>query len=106
MKFAAIGCGVLLVIVGIVVMIGVGGYNRLVSLEEGVDSAWGQVENVYQRRADLIPNLVATVKGSAEFESRDPDGGCRGPREGRPGQYRKRSRRSPDATVPAAPRTV
>ena len=68
MKFAAIGCGVLLVIVGIVVMIGVGGYNRLVSLEEGVDSAWGQVENVYQRRADLIPNLVATVKGSAEFE--------------------------------------
>ena len=68
MKFAAIGCGVLLVIVGVVVMIGVGGYNRLVSLDEGVDAAWGQVENVYQRRADLIPNLVATVKGPAEFE--------------------------------------
>ena len=44
------------------------GYNRLVSLQEGVESAWSQVENVYQRRADLIPNLVATVKGAAEFE--------------------------------------
>ena len=68
MKFAAIGCLVLLVIAGLVVMVGVGKYNQLVSLDEGVDSAWGQVENVYQRRADLIPNLVATVKGSAEFE--------------------------------------
>ena len=37
-------------------------------LQEGVDEAWGQVENVYQRRADLIPNLVATVKGAADFE--------------------------------------
>jgi LemA protein len=68
MKFAAIGCGVLLLIVGLVVLIGVGGYNKLVSLDEGVDSAWAQVENVYQRRADLIPNLVATVKGAADFE--------------------------------------
>jgi LemA protein len=49
-------------------LVGVGGYNRLVSLDEGVDAAWGQVENVYQRRADLIPNLVATVKGAADFE--------------------------------------
>jgi LemA protein len=39
-----------------------------VSLEEGVDSAWSQVENVYQRRADLIPNLVETVKGARDFE--------------------------------------
>ena len=68
MKFAAIGCGVLALIIGVVVMIGVGGYNRLVALDEGVDAAWGQVENVYQRRADLIPNLVATVKGAADFE--------------------------------------
>ncbi len=47
---------------------GCGPYNRLVSLEEGVDTAWSQVENVYQRRADLIPNLVETVKGAAGFE--------------------------------------
>lgn len=44
------------------------GYNRLVALQEGVDAAWSQVENVYQRRADLVPNLVATVKGAADFE--------------------------------------
>ena len=45
-------------------------FNRMVTAEEGVSAAWSQVENVYQRRADLIPNLVATVKGYAEHESR------------------------------------
>lgn len=45
------------------------GYNSMVSMQEGVESQWAQVENVYQRRADLIPNLVATVKGYAEHES-------------------------------------
>jgi LemA protein len=44
------------------------GYNRMVSLEEGVSAAWAQVENVYQRRMDLIPNLVETVKGYAAQE--------------------------------------
>ena len=44
------------------------GYNTLVKLDEQVQSQWAQVQNQYQRRADLIPNLVATVKGAANFE--------------------------------------
>lgn len=44
------------------------GYNSMVKLDEQVVSQWAQVENVYQRRADLIPNLVASVKGAADFE--------------------------------------
>lgn len=61
----------ILVIIGAVlllVMMLSGRYNRLVTLEEGVTASWAQVENVYQRRADLIPNLVNTVKGYADFE--------------------------------------
>lgn len=46
-----------------------GAYNNMVTADEGVSAAWAQVENVYQRRADLIPNLVSTVKGYAEHES-------------------------------------
>jgi LemA protein len=64
-----VGCGlVLLVLVGIVVLWGSGQYNALVTQEEGVETAWSQVENAYQRRADLIPNLVETVKGARDFE--------------------------------------
>jgi len=62
------GCGGLLALALLVALPAVGGYNRLVSLEEGVKTAWSQVENVYQRRADLIPNLVETVKGARDFE--------------------------------------
>ena len=71
MKKFAIGCGIVGVIgfiVLIVVLIAGGGYNRLVSLSQNVDKQWAQVQNVYQRRADLIPNLVATVSGAANFE--------------------------------------
>jgi len=46
----------------------VGQYNKVIGLQEGVDGQWANVENVYQRRADLIPNLVETVKGHAEHE--------------------------------------
>jgi LemA protein len=69
MKAILLGCG--LVALGVVLFLGlavVASYNRLVNLEEAVKSAWGQVENVYQRRADLIPNLVETVKGARDFE--------------------------------------
>lgn len=61
----------LAVIVGLVVlflMIFGGVFNKLVKAEEGVTSAWAQVENVYQRRLDLVPNLVETVKGYAAHE--------------------------------------
>ena len=44
------------------------GYNALVELDEKVNQSWAQVENQYQRRADLIPNLINTVKGYADFE--------------------------------------
>jgi LemA protein len=65
----AIGCGAILVIVVLVLGLAVlGGYNGLVNLDQAVRAQWGQVENVYQRRADLVPNLVETVKGAAAFE--------------------------------------
>jgi LemA protein len=66
LMLGCLGIVVLLVLVlGLSVM---GAYNSLVSLDQKTLSQWAQVENAYQRRADLIPNLVATVKGAAEFE--------------------------------------
>jgi len=66
------GCGllavILIVIVGGVLVWGVGINNSLVQKQVAVDAGWAQVENVYQRRLDLIPNLVETVKGAANFE--------------------------------------
>src|SRR6266516_1963385 len=70
-KFA-MGCGVLLAILLFIVVIAAlalgGSYNRLVRSQQTVDQSWAQVQNVYQRRADLIPNLVNTVSGAANFE--------------------------------------
>jgi LemA protein len=65
----ALGCGGLLVLLALVFGLGLmGSYNGLISSSQAVDAQWGQVENVYQRRADLVPNLVQTVKGAAAFE--------------------------------------
>lgn len=70
-KFA-IGCGGLVVILlFIALVVGLffwGTYNRLVTLDQEVNKRWGDVQTVYQRRADLIPNLVNTVAGAANFE--------------------------------------
>jgi LemA protein len=53
----------------VLVVLGIGSsYNGLVSLDQAVRAQWGQVQNVYQRRSDLVPNLVETVKGAAAFE--------------------------------------
>jgi LemA protein len=68
---AKIALGVLGAVVLLAVIIGLsvtGSYNSLVGLDQAVQAQWGQVENVYQRRFDLIPNLVNTVKGAANFE--------------------------------------
>ncbi len=72
MKKFALGCGgvvgVLLLIALVVFIGGCGSYNKLVSLAAATDARWADVQNVYQRRFDLIPNLVSTVQGAANFE--------------------------------------
>src|SRR5687767_15362739 len=68
MRGVLIGLGVLAVLLVVVIGWGVGINNELVQLEQGVNEKWAQVQNVYQRRADLIPNLVETVKGFAAQE--------------------------------------
>ena len=58
-----------MVLLGVIVLFaGCGSYNKLVGLSQNVDSKWAQVQNQYQRRFDLIPNLVNTVQGAANFE--------------------------------------
>jgi LemA protein len=59
---------ILAILVVVVLIGGCGTYNRLVGLKQQVDRSWADVQNVYQRRADLIPNLVRTVEGAANFE--------------------------------------
>jgi LemA protein len=68
MKTLLITLGVIAVLVLGVVLYAVGSYNGLVNQQQAVDAQWAQVQNVYQRRADLIPNLVSTVSGAANFE--------------------------------------
>ena len=61
-----LGVIVLILVIGLTTLFGV--YNRFVTAEQGVNEKWAQVQNVYQRRADLVPNLVETVKGFAAQE--------------------------------------
>ena len=68
MKTVLITLGVIVLLVFAVFAFGASSYNGLVNESQAVDAKWAQVQNVYQRRADLIPNLVNTVKGSANFE--------------------------------------
>ena len=63
-----IGCLVVAGVLVLLVLWGIGSYNGLVGAQQAVDAQWAQVQSAYQRRADLIPNLVATVRGSAAFE--------------------------------------
>jgi len=70
-KGLMIGCAigaVVLIAAGMLVVWGISSYNNMISLDQAVIQQWSQVENQYQRRADLIPNLVNTVKGYADFE--------------------------------------
>jgi LemA protein len=64
-RWLLVGLAVVVVVLGASM---VSGYNSLVALDQAVRAQWGQVENTYQRRADLVPNLVETVKGAAAFE--------------------------------------
>lgn len=68
MSFGKIFAVVVVGLVALALIIGVGSYNGLVSKDQAVQQAWSQVETQYQRRTDLIPNLVETVKGESDFE--------------------------------------
>ena len=67
-KFALRCAGLSLAVLLLFSLSGCGSYNRLVTLEQNVNKKWADVQSVYQRRADLIPNLVQTVQGAANFE--------------------------------------
>lgn len=67
-SFVIIASVILLILVGLMIFWSIGVYNNIVTVEQNVVKQWAQVENQYQRRVDLIPNLVSTVKGYANFE--------------------------------------
>jgi LemA protein len=69
MSKSAIGCAGAIVLLALIAFASLGGtYNSLVNLDQATQAQWAQVQNAYQRRADLVPNLVATVRGAANFE--------------------------------------
>ena len=68
MKKLLIVIAVLIGLPALLALLASGSYNALVSKQQAVDASWAQVANQYQRRADLVPNLVKTVQGSADFE--------------------------------------
>ncbi|RYD63495.1 MAG: LemA family protein, partial [Verrucomicrobiaceae bacterium] len=68
MKSAGAILGIIVLVVIVLLIGGCGSYNRLNTQKQQVDKSWADVQNVYQRRADLIPNLVRTVEGAANFE--------------------------------------
>lgn len=70
----AVKIAIILGVLVLLVVIVSSAYNKMVSKDEKAQEAWAQVENVYQRRADLIPNLVQTVKGAADFEKSTLEG--------------------------------
>ena len=98
---------IVLAVIALVAIALAGKYNGLVSLEEGVDSQWGNVENVYQRRADLIPNLVETVKGYAAHERETLEAVIKARAAGHPdaGRAHTRGAERPghDAEIPGGP---
>ena len=72
------------IIIGVIILVviwAIGINNKMVTMEENVSKAWGNVENVYQRRADLIPNLVNTVKGYAAHETSTFEAAMHAPRQ-------------------------
>ncbi len=68
MKKLPLTLGIIAALIVIVLMGGCGSYNKLNTLKQQTDKGWADVQNVYQRRADLVPNLVKTVEGAANFE--------------------------------------
>lgn len=68
MKSASLVLGIIVLVIVVLLIGGCGSYNKLNTLNQQVDRSWADVQSVYQRRADLIPNLVKTVEGAANFE--------------------------------------